>query len=424
MRTTSHTGNCPPVKPDLSVKSRAAAGLLAGLLAVTVAGCSTTGVVRPPSPTSEPQPASPNVPAPPQVNTREGLTPPFLAGQELTRVGILLPFSSRPDQALAMFQAAELAVFDQGNQDTLLIPRDSGASEQTAEEAARLLLRSGADVILGPLLRDQVRGAHKGAQGRAPVIGFSNDKTVAGDGAYLLSIPPEEEVRRIIDFAVRRNLRSFALLAPTSEYGRRVEAALRQEAGARGATVALVQGYANSTERDAAAAARTLAAQARAANVQAILIAESGAALRATGPALLAGGLDLQRVQLLGIGGWASGDALREPTLARGWYVAPDPALRSDFENRYRAAYGQAPSRLASLAYDAVALSAQITRDRGVQGLSRQTLERETGYSGADGLFRFRADGTVERSLAVLEVRPTGPATLEAAPRRFGVGGF
>lgn len=404
-------------------------GVLVAAALVGLAACSTTGGSRSPSPPSG-GPVGPGVETPttlpvqPNAQTRDGLTLPFLAGQNLTRVGILLPFSSRADQALALFQAAELAVFEQGNPDTVLIPRDSGGTEQSAEEAARLLLRSGVDVVIGPLQRDQVRGAHRATSGRAPLIGFSNDLNVAGNGAYLLSIPPEEEVARIIEFANRRNIRTLALLAPASEYGRRVETAMRAELEKRGGALAVVQTYANSTERDASAAARTLAGRVRSGNVQAILIAESGAALRAAGPALLAGGLDLSRVQLLGIGGWANGDAQREPTLARGWYVAPDPAARAAFEERFRTAYGQSPSRLASLSYDAVAVAAFLSRDRGPTGLNRRSLEAESGFSGVDGMFRFRSDGTIERALAVLEVRQNGPAVIDPAPRRFTSGGF
>jgi ABC-type branched-subunit amino acid transport system substrate-binding protein len=406
------------------VKGVLAAAALIGLAACTSIGGTRSISESPPAvPPSGPQTPT-TLSAQPSTQTRDGLTPPFMAGQTITRVGILLPFLSRSDQALALFQAAELAVFDQGNPDTLLIPRDSGGTEQSAEEAARLLLRSGVDVVIGPLQRDQVRGAHRAVSGRAPLIGFSNDLNVAGNGAYLLSIPPEEEVARILEYATRRNLRSFALLTPASEYGRRVEAAMRADLEKRGATLAIVQNYANSTERDASAAARTLAGRVRSGTVQAILIAESGAALRATGPALLAGGLDLSRVQLLGIGGWANGDAQREPTLARGWYVAPDPAVRTAFEERFRTAYGQSPSRLASLAYDAVAVTAFLSRDRGAAGVSRQALEVESGFSGVDGMFRFRRDGTIERALAVLEVRQAGPAVIDAAPRRFNTGGF
>ena len=36
----------------------------------------------------------------------------------------------------------------------------------------------------------------------------------------------------------------------------------------------------------------------------------------------------------MGTSAWA-GDAQREPTLAGGWYVAPDPSARTGFETRY-----------------------------------------------------------------------------------------
>ncbi|MBL8235754.1 MAG: hypothetical protein JNL98_45105, partial [Bryobacterales bacterium] len=65
----------------------------------------------------------------------------------IVRIGLLLPFASRPAEAGALYQAAELAVFTYGEPGTLLIPRDSGATAASAADAARLLLRDGADVI-------------------------------------------------------------------------------------------------------------------------------------------------------------------------------------------------------------------------------------------------------------------------------------
>ncbi|MEJ0058269.1 MAG: hypothetical protein WDM79_01155 [Terricaulis sp.] len=42
-------------------------------------------------------------------------------------MGLLLPFSLRPQDASALYSAAELALFDHGDPNTLLIPRDAGA---------------------------------------------------------------------------------------------------------------------------------------------------------------------------------------------------------------------------------------------------------------------------------------------------------
>jgi ABC-type branched-subunit amino acid transport system substrate-binding protein len=223
-----------------------------------------------------------------------------------------------------------------------------------------------------------------------------------------------------VDYAVSKGLRSYALLAPENDYGRRVEAALRAETAARGGTVGLTQFYQRG-DREAAAAARLLAAQIKRTPVQALLIAESGSVLRATGPALLIGGVNMGTVKLLGTGAWAGGDAQREPTLAGGWFASPDPALRADFEQRFRAAYNRPPSRIASLGYDAVMLAVQAAQAGRQDAVSRASLERPAGFTGADGLFRFRQDGSIERSLAILELRQQGPAAIDPAPRTLRV---
>ena len=356
------------------------------------------------------------------MQTRDGVTPPFMRGRRIVRVGLLLPFSLRPQDAAALYNAAELALFDHGDANTLIIPRDAGANEGSAAAAARALVDDGADVIVGPVLREGVAGAAMTARREnVPVIGFSSDRSVGGDGVYLLSFQLEDEIARLVSFAAGRDIRTLALLAPANEYGRRVETALRAEAQTRGVSITQAQLY-NRTDAEASAAATALAASLRTAQAQAVLIAESGTPLRAIGTALVRGGVDQRQVRFLGTSAWA-GEAQREPSLAGGWYVAADPAARTDFENRYRAAFSREPTRLSSLSYDAVALAALLSRDRGAQGLTRSALENREGFAGSDGLFRFRANGAIERGLAILEVGQNTVGVLDAAPRRFPSGG-
>lgn len=388
-------------------------------LAAFMAACAT-------APTPGPGPGTRPPPGPPpptqqpgtEVHTRDGVTPPFMAGRHIVRVGLLLPFSIRPQDASALYNAAELALFDHGDQDTLLIPRDAGADEASATAAARALVNDGADIIIGPVLREGVQGAANAARGdNIPVIGFSSDRSIGGNGVYLLSFQLEDEIARLVSYAASQNIRSIALLAPANEYGRRVEEALRAEAQANNVTITQAQLY-NRTDPDAAAAATALAASLSAQPAQAILIAESGTPLRAIGAALVRGGVDSHRVRFMGTSAWGA-DAQREPTLAGGWYVSPDPNARTDFETRYQSTFNQAPTRLASLAYDAVALASLLSRDAGSQGLSRRALENGEGFAGSDGLFRFHANGAIERGLAILQVAPTGATAVDPAPRRF-----
>jgi hypothetical protein len=76
--------------------------------------------------------------------------------------------------------------------------------------------------------------------------------------------------------------------------------------------------------------------------------------------------------------------------------------------------------RTATLAYDAVALVAALVKTQGPQRFSPEVLTNPSGFSGIDGLFRFRQDGTCERGLAIMRVTPSGPQIVQAAPRSFG----
>lgn len=395
--------------------------MAAASVAALLAACATTPTPAPPSP---PGPVGPAEQPPPdigrRVQTNEGVTPPFMVGRQLVRVGLLLPFSTRPQDATALYAAAELALFDHGDANTLLIPRDSGGNATDAAAAADALMRDGADIIIGPVMREGVEGAANVVRREnIPVIGFSSDRTVGGNGVYLLSFQLEDEVSRILNYAADQGIRSIAMLGPDNEYGRRVLAELRAQAAQRGVAVAASELYPR-TENDAAQAAGRIAAAQRSNPVQGVLIAESGSVLRAIGPALVSGGVNTRAVRLMGTSAWAGGDAQREPAFAGGWYVASDPSLRTDFENRYRQTFGTEPTRLSSLAYDAVALTTLLSRDGGgARGVNRRALERSEGFLGSDGVFRFRGDGSIQRGLAIMEVRASGPVPADPAPRRF-----
>src|SRR5262249_18362972 len=202
-----------------------------------------------------------------------------------------------PQDAASLYNAAELALFDHGDENTLIIPRDAGADQASAQAAAAALVHDGADIIIGPVLREGVQGAGIAAHGQnIPVIGFSSDRSIAGNGVYLLSFQLEDEIARLAQFAASRNIRTIALIAPQNEYGRRVQQALQAEAQRNGITVAQSVLY-NRTDADATAAGRSLATALQASPVQGVLIADSGSALRAVSVALVQGGIDPHHVQ-------------------------------------------------------------------------------------------------------------------------------
>jgi hypothetical protein len=139
---------------------------------------------------------------------------------------------------------------------------------------------------------------------------------------------------------------------------------------------------------------------------------------------LAANGVDPRRIQLMGSGLWEDPQIFSNPALDGAWYAGPDSIGFRNFSARYRSRYGQDPARTASLAYDAVALVAALTKTQGQQRFSETVLTNASGFTGIDGLFRFRADGTSQRGLAVMRVSPTGGQILSPAPRSFGTSGI
>jgi hypothetical protein len=116
---------------------------------------------------------------------------------------------------------------------------------------------------------------------------------------------------------------------------------------------------------------------------------------------------------------WDDPSIPSEPALTGGWFAASPPDARRDFEGRYKGAYGHPPPRLASLAFDAAALAAVLAKSGDPEPFSQQAIQNPNGFTGVDGLFRFGADGLVQRGLAVLEVEPDGDKVVSPAPRTF-----
>ncbi|MFM8800003.1 MAG: penicillin-binding protein activator, partial [Tagaea sp.] len=131
--------------------------------------------------------------------------------------------------------------------------------------------------------------------------------------------------------------------------------------------------------------------------------------------------IDPARIKFLGIPLWDDPRVYREPSLLGGWFAAPPPEARRNFERNYREVFGRAAPRVATLAYDAVALAAVLARDKGPDGadFAPAVLTNPAGFAGLEGIFRLTPQGEVERGLAILEIQRGGPRALQPAPETF-----
>jgi branched-chain amino acid transport system substrate-binding protein len=357
--------------------------------------------------------------APPQP-ANDGRT----IGRGSVKVAMILPLIGQgavPGTSLR--NAAELAIAEFQNPDLTILVKDDRGSPDGARQAAEEALAEGAELFIGPLFAGSVQAAGQVAkQAGKPVIAFSTDSTVASRGVYLLSFLAQEEVDRIIGYASAQGRRSFAALVPDNTYGNVVEASFREAAAKRGARVVAMERY---SPGQAAGAVQRIAplVTGPGAQADALFIPDTAEGLGDVAQALQQAGFDPQRVKPLGTGVWNDPRAFRHASLQGGWFAAPDSGGFNAFANRYRAKFNADPTRIATLSYDAVSLAAALVRTQGSQRFTDAVLTNPAGFAGADGVFRFRPDGTNDRALAVLELRNGAAAPVSPAPKTLAPSG-
>lgn len=336
------------------------------------------------------------------------------------RVGLILSLSGAGNAGIAaqsMRNAAELALAEFANPNIQLIVKDDGGTAQGAQAAAQAAISEGAEIVLGPLFSHAVAAAGQVTRSRSvPMIAFSTDSNVAARGIYLLSFQPENDIDRVISFASVRGKRSIIGLVPDNAYGNVVEAAIKQYASVRDAKVASIERYPASAS-EIQSAARRAAKSARVADL--VILADSADATKMAIAALQANGINPRRMQFAGAGLWDDQNVFAIRELEGAWFAAPANNGFAQFAQRYRARFGSEPARTASLAYDAVSLVAQLVKTQGANRFMEEVLTSPAGFVGVDGVFRFRKDGTCERSLAIMEIRGGTARVLQPAPNNF-----
>jgi branched-chain amino acid transport system substrate-binding protein len=355
--------------------------------------------------------------APPSATTPQAGSPLTPSGK--TRIALLLPLSGR-NAAIgqSLQQAAEMALFDSGAKDIALAAYDSGDGPDRAVEAYRKARSDGVALVLGPLFGSSAAAlVPLVGQGGVNVISFSNDESIAQPGVWIMGIAAPPQVRRVVDHAFSAGIRRFAAVAPQTAYGEQMARALQSQVAARGGTLVATQLYAEGA--DMTAIARGLADDLKDGGKLAVLVPVAPGRLSAVLTGLAAGGIDNRSVQFIGTGVWDTPNIGSEAMLRGAWYAAPDPAKRGDFERRYLATYGRPPHRLATLAYDAVALAGNLARLKPGGDFSVAAITNPNGWAGVDGAFRFLPDGRSERALAVIEIQGDRSVVVSPAPSTF-----
>jgi len=394
---------------------------------------------------------------------QHGVSPETASPGDKITIAIMLPLTGpEAETGNVLLRAAIMALFDAVDPRLTLLPLDTKADPEETKKVALRAIEENAAIVIGPLLSENLLAAGEilGPAG-IPIISFSNDSSAAASGRFIMGFLPETEVKRVVDFAISEGLLNHAALIPEGRYGERVVTAFGKVVSDAGAVISAIERYPPDSDavfepvkrlsnfdkrkkdmRDEVRFLRSLRSDMMddiakgleqrevldSLNYDAVLVPEGGALLRTLAPLLPFYELDPKKIKLLGTGLWSDKGLLREPPLQGAWFAAPEPQGSKEFQKRFENNFSEEPLRIASLAYDAVSLVALLARPdpslEGEQPFSINRLTNNLGFMGIDGLFRFLPDGTIERALAILEVRRRGFLVVDPAPTSFPRFGF
>jgi ABC-type branched-subunit amino acid transport system substrate-binding protein len=362
-----------------------------------------------------PEPSGQTVP--PVAGTTEGVTinpnaMPVTGIPKVAKIALLLPLTGKgSDTGQAMLNAAQLAMFDLNASSVFeLRPEDTGKG---AVQAINSAISNGANLILGPVFSNDTKTISPIAlQNNLNIVSFSTDTSAAVGNTFLMGFMPQAQVNYVLTYASSVGHKRIALIAPRDVYGDSVASTFSMFMQRYSLDTAGIIRY-EYGNLPTATELTTLKA-----GVDSILIAASAVESNKISNMLTASGYPDATVKRLGTGLWDQADAAKLSGLQGTWYAASSPRLRTRFEHRYFETYGTQPPRLASLAYDATALTVVLSKSG--HGFSRDTLTSPNGFAGVDGIFRFTNDGIADRGLAILEIKNGTSTILIDAPQRFG----
>ena len=343
-------------------------------------------------------------------------------GRGPVQVALLLPLTGDPavssvGQSLA--NASRLAIgFIEANpnigENITIGLRDTGGTVAGATAAASAAVTSGAKLILGPLKADEVTAV--GAVGRSsgvPVIGFSNNPAAASPGVYILSVLPDMEMKRSLNWVKTQGRRGIAGAFPATPYGQAQETAFRQQAAIAGFAPTAV--YTFSSAGEAQQIVNQAMDQIKKGMIDTLYLPD-----RATAPSfgllLAQAGVTSDMLQIVGSADWEGDPAIAASAqLGGAIYPAVDPAGMAAIATDYQRQFGTQPHALATIAYTATILANVNTLSMANPPYNPVLMTSTQGFNGRDGVFRFLGNGKAEYALVLKRIAPGGTQMIESA---------
>ncbi|MDC3110811.1 penicillin-binding protein activator [Pelagibacteraceae bacterium] len=369
------------------------------------------------------------------------------------KIGILLPLSGENSQiGRSLLKAAKLSLSKTKNRNIQLLIKDTENSNTNIISSYYNLINEEVDIILGPLFTKNIKIISPVSKDENTLmITFSNNSEIKDEGTFISGLTPEDEIREAIDYAMSKGSKKFGLIFPNNEYGLRSKKLIQNLVLEKNGEISEFVFY-NSDKPDFYEVSKkiadyeqrklklekkleelkntnTVAAENKYKKLKnqdtlgelefdsLFIGAENIKHISMLASILPYYDVDPKKVLYIGNSLWANSVALKEPALEKGIFTSFSKKKFGNFELEYSETYAATPHQIAYLAFDLVGLISNLQKKD--KKIDVSNITASNGFIGTKGLFRFRSDGSVQRSLSVFQIKNQNQIEVKKANLNF-----
>jgi len=348
--------------------------------------------------------------------------------EEPIPVALLVPKTSRNASSVAtsLENATRLAISQLDTARINLKVYDTYGSSKIAANQAKLAVKEGAKIIIGPLFADAANEVGLALSSKnINVLSFSNNPTVAGGKLFIMGKTFENTAERLINFAATKRKRRAVIIYPDTVEGRLGREAL--EAATKKSKIRIVATQSFSfTQESVVNSVPLIRAATKIYDADLLLLTSNSAgALPLLAQLLPEAGLNPQKIQYAGLARWdIPSQNIALPGLQGGWFAVPETVRYEIFSDHYFAEYREKPHPLAGLAFDAISAIGALAQSGNSNAVTTRALTRKSGFTGVDGIFRLTPAGSNQRGLAIAQIKNSQVNIIDDAPQSFNYSGM
>lgn len=349
---------------------------------------------------------------------------PMIDPTKPVQVALLIPKSYEETASIAtsLEQAAQMAIADLGGIRIDLRVFDTAGNPEQAALVARQAVQEGAKIILGPLLAENAKAVGAAvADSGVNVLSFSNNASIAGNNVFVLGPTFNNTANRLVSYAASQGRTKAVIVHPRTLEGELGKAALENAAQSTPLEIVAIEAFEFSQKGviDSVARIKDSVLETQADTL--FLTSNTARALPLLVQLLPEAGINPQDVQYIGLSRWDIPRQILElPGVQNGWFTSPSRQVSASFKTRFTKGYGSPPHQLAGLAYDGLAAIGALVSTGQKNAVTKTALTQASGFQGVSGVFRFLANGTNERALAIAKIERKKVVLIDAAPVSFG----